>query len=417
MCSTTTGTAACECQTGYTGAACDECADGYQDEDANGTCEPTCETSALDCGDFGACMITAGAPACACDTGYTGDSCDGCADGYQDNDNDGVCEADCATAAPACTNQQVCSDASGAAVCVCGPGDPCVVCPTGEQDEDGNGVCTASCGEATWWDFDWRNRLHLEINNTGSDTLTTGTTVTASLAHAAEVTAGRSLASGDDVRLVYVDDTGNAVELARDVEGDGWNTDGALVTFALQNDIATQTAAGNYWLYWNNAGAQSPPLATFQASPEWAISDDDGATLDCTRRAGSFYSIQLRQLAPNSTQYEVYANEHTGDSSAFGRIVVKDTAGAVVFQKQYGELGGSCCSPVVDGNTADAITIPQTEFTVELTSDEFSGSNRYFGCTAFATRHPNSVGSNTRSYTVGPLPRDAATVCERGTAP
>ncbi|MDB4966010.1 MAG: hypothetical protein JWN44_1699 [Myxococcales bacterium] len=45
-----------------------------------------------------------------------------CAAGTQDNDHDGVCTADCTTAALSCATHQVCSDATGTALCACAPG-------------------------------------------------------------------------------------------------------------------------------------------------------------------------------------------------------------------------------------------------------------------------------------------------------
>ncbi len=166
-CSDATGEALCACDTGYTGAACDACALGYQDNDDNGTCVPNCATSGLNCGEFGTCSDNSGVARCACDIGYTGAACDACATGYQDNDQDGVCAPDCATSGLNCGSNGSCSDTSGAATCMCATGydgPTCDACATGYQDNDFNFICEESCTIST-----------LSCNEHGSCNDTSGT--------------------------------------------------------------------------------------------------------------------------------------------------------------------------------------------------------------------------------------------------
>jgi len=68
-CDDTSGRAVCTCDEGYTGQACDACTETHQDNDVNGTCEPTCATAGWDCSGHGACADTTGTPLCACDEG------------------------------------------------------------------------------------------------------------------------------------------------------------------------------------------------------------------------------------------------------------------------------------------------------------------------------------------------------------
>ena len=152
-CDDSTGAAICVCDEGHTGDDCLTCADGYQDNDDDGACRPDCATAALDCGDHGACQDGTGLSVCACDDGYAGESCDVCAAGYQDNDDDGLCAPDCASAGLACGAHAHCEDDSGTAACICDAGytgADCDQCAAGYQDGDDNGTCLPTCETLGW---------------------------------------------------------------------------------------------------------------------------------------------------------------------------------------------------------------------------------------------------------------------------
>ncbi|MCC6337970.1 MAG: hypothetical protein IT380_28755 [Myxococcales bacterium] len=157
--------AACTCQTAYTGPACIACATGFQDNDADGTCLPTCATLATTCSDHGTCGDGSGAATCTCTTAYSGPTCAACATGYQDNDGDGACTAACQSSS--CGTHGSCADSTGTTVCTCAPGYAgalCNACATGFQDNDGDGACTAACQSSS-------------CSAHGSCTDSTGTTV------------------------------------------------------------------------------------------------------------------------------------------------------------------------------------------------------------------------------------------------
>ena len=131
---------ACVCTGGYTGDACDTCATGLQDNDGDGTCRPACVPDG--CG-RGSCDDTSGEVVCTCDEGYAGSDCSACAEGFQDDDGDLFCAPTCATAELACVHGS-CDDASGSPGCVCDEGyagDDCSACAEGFQDDDGDGIC------------------------------------------------------------------------------------------------------------------------------------------------------------------------------------------------------------------------------------------------------------------------------------
>lgn len=140
----------CVCSRGYTGALCDTCDTGFQDHDGDGTCLPGCEAAGLTCL-AGSCDDSSGIARCLCPTGYGGADCTGCADGFQDHDEDGVCRPDCRTADLQCGDRGRCTDVSGEAACVCRPGHEgpsCSVCSEGFQDHDGDGICLPDCESA-----------------------------------------------------------------------------------------------------------------------------------------------------------------------------------------------------------------------------------------------------------------------------
>ncbi|MFO7735388.1 MAG: hypothetical protein R6W70_04135 [bacterium] len=68
----------CVCNTGYTGENCDQCAEGYE---GYPDCKPKDSLcSGVDCNGNGTCDEESGE--CSCHTGYSGENCDRCAEGY-----------------------------------------------------------------------------------------------------------------------------------------------------------------------------------------------------------------------------------------------------------------------------------------------------------------------------------------------
>lgn len=101
-----------------------------------------CEAAGLECGEFEECGVSDGSPACLCIEGHTGADCTTCEDGYQDNDADGTCFPTCAS--NDCNGIGVCDDSGGLAVCDCEGlrgGDSCERCTAGYELED-DGSCT-----------------------------------------------------------------------------------------------------------------------------------------------------------------------------------------------------------------------------------------------------------------------------------
>ena len=146
VCDTSDGPAQCVCAEGYEGDECDECAEGYQDNDEDGVCLASCETAELECSD--GCDDSSGEAKCSCPVGYEGSDCEDCSEGYQDNDDNGSCLPTCDAGSIDCGANGSCDDSSGEATCDCGEGyegDDCGSCTEGYQDNDEDGVCMPTC--------------------------------------------------------------------------------------------------------------------------------------------------------------------------------------------------------------------------------------------------------------------------------
>ncbi len=153
-CSEASGSPECICQPGYGGVECMECAPGYQDNDGDGKCLQDCTVTAmrcgvfkkcddssgqvscvddeealknscaatqLDCGSHGSCDDARGQAECLCKEGYAGERCAACAEGWQDNDGDGICSVSCELANLKCARVESCQDDDGTAQCVVDP--------------------------------------------------------------------------------------------------------------------------------------------------------------------------------------------------------------------------------------------------------------------------------------------------------
>ena len=139
----TGGTGAGGTGTGGTGGVVNNCPEGEQDNDGDGTCMPAC--AAETCSGNGTCDDSSGTATCTCEfrfsgptcascaEGYAGPDCVGCAAGYQDKDDDGTCFPECSDST--CSGHGACDDSSGTATCKCHPdffGDDCgTACPSG----------------------------------------------------------------------------------------------------------------------------------------------------------------------------------------------------------------------------------------------------------------------------------------------
>ncbi len=114
------------------------------------------------------------------------------------------------------------------------------------------GSTAAPAGE--WWDTDWQFRRAISITVSDPNPLDTGYTANISVDTATLIADGSMEASGDDLRIVFWDNS-NWQELDRRVQN--LNTDHTLIWFMTETAIADQD--DNYYLYYGNPSAATPP--------------------------------------------------------------------------------------------------------------------------------------------------------------
>ncbi len=142
-CSLEAGRVTCACEAAYTGASCESCATGYH-RDAGGACVVDEDCEATDPCDRGTCDDAGGVIRCICAMGYAGELCDECADGYREDDS-GACVLVQECDPTACNGRGACDDTGGVVTCACDAGytgPRCASCATGFH-RDATDACVA----------------------------------------------------------------------------------------------------------------------------------------------------------------------------------------------------------------------------------------------------------------------------------
>ncbi len=136
-------------------------------------------------------------------------------------------------------------------------GDGSGAAPTGEY------VLNGASGDLEYrWSADWDYRRQLTV--TAADAVAAGYAASIDIPHTAWVAAGRSLPSGNDVRIRFWNGT-QMMELDRVVDPDSlrqWNVPAPNLTrvwFRLQAAMVGGTSNNNYYIYYGNLSALAPP--------------------------------------------------------------------------------------------------------------------------------------------------------------
>ncbi|MCX6737708.1 MAG: DUF2341 domain-containing protein, partial [Candidatus Parcubacteria bacterium] len=116
----------------------------------------------------------------------------------------------------------------------------------------------AAAPAGQWWNTSFAYRQKITVT-AGSTTAPTGYTTNIIIDHATLVTNGKSLSSGNDMRIAYWNGSG-WVELDRVLlKGSNWNISTTTILFKTQAEITASSNDDNYYLYYGNSGADTPP--------------------------------------------------------------------------------------------------------------------------------------------------------------
>ena len=118
--------------------------------------------------------------------------------------------------------------------------------------------CGSGGGPSSWWNCSYDYRMAATVS-TGSNAITRGYSVSVTFDHASLVSGGKSLASGDDIRVTYWNGSG-WTELDRVLDpSSSWNSATTTVWFQAQAAVAAWGADTNYTINYGNASATAPP--------------------------------------------------------------------------------------------------------------------------------------------------------------
>ena len=167
---------------------------------------------------------------------------------------------------------------------------------------------------STCWDASYAHRQQFTVL-AGSVAVPSEYTQSLTFDHAALVTGGKSLASGDDLRVVYWNGV-SWEELHRILApASSWNSATTTILFKLPVGIAASSSDGNYYLHYGNPGATNPPsdpAHVYLHSDGYESGDYSGWTGD-TAGPGDTNTIVT---GPSPVHSGTYASESFVDADA-----------------------------------------------------------------------------------------------------
>jgi len=107
-----------------------------------------------------------------------------------------------------------------------------------------------------WWNLNYSYRRQTTVENNAPSLLRTNYSVNVSMDTASLVSAGKILSNGNDLRVAYWS-SGNWTELDREVKD--MNSTSTQIWFETQSLIEASESDNNYFVYYGNPTAGSPP--------------------------------------------------------------------------------------------------------------------------------------------------------------
>ncbi|MFX1544487.1 MAG: DUF2341 domain-containing protein, partial [Promethearchaeota archaeon] len=112
--------------------------------------------------------------------------------------------------------------------------------------------------QIAWFNPDWSYRKEVTVAADTTD-VPAGYSIHLTFDHATLVSEGKSLANGNDIRIVYWDGSQwNDLDRMLDTDS-SWNSDSTKIWFKTQTSIPASSSDSSYYLYYGNPSPGSPP--------------------------------------------------------------------------------------------------------------------------------------------------------------
>jgi hypothetical protein len=197
-----------------------------------------------------------------------------------------------------------------------------------------------------WWNDAYESRLGVAIET--EDALASGYSIKATINHAGWVSEGKSLSNGNDVRVARWNGS-SWTQLDRVLAvGSSWNSGNTELYFRTQASIGASTTNSEYFIYYNNASADTPPA---NANNVYDLFDDFNT-------AG----------APNASKWDIATTDGVTISNSGGELRVSGTADPAQVCWGAGVQSVAQYSPGI-----------KTEVSVRSVSMTSNVQNRYWG--------------------------------------
>ncbi|MBN1793027.1 DUF2341 domain-containing protein [Candidatus Woesearchaeota archaeon] len=190
-----------------------------------------------------------------------------------------------------------------------------------------------------WWSTNYGYRSMINVtNNDGSTALQAGHTVNFTLNHSGLVSQGKSLSSGNDVRVTYYNGTSH-VEIDR-INLSAWNTATTVIAFRLQESLPASSVGANYTVYYGNGGAGSPPqdpsgvyfiydqFNDSSIGSDWSTADNDLVAGTSFAEGNDYLQIDAggADTWTGNDEFGAVYQQITGDFDAYARINYQEAA-------------------------------------------------------------------------------------------
>lgn len=198
-----------------------------------------------------------------------------------------------------------------------------------------------------WWNLNYSYRRQTTIVNNAPSSLRSNYSVNITMDTTSLVSTGKVLSNGSDLRVAYWS-TGNWIELDREVKD--MNSTSTQIWFETQSAIAASGSDNNYFVYYGNPTAESPPTnqnKVYLWFDDFNRADNPDITTELSYSAktgGGTWSVQNGMLKnvgaagdPNKLIISALGNVSSAVDMLM-KINVTSFAGG-----DYSRMGLSCC--------------------------------------------------------------------------